>query len=194
MADPERIIAIGASTGGTEAIKEVLVRMPPEVPGIVITQHMPETFTQAFADRLDSLCRIRVKEATHNEHILPGHAYVAPGHSHLLLRRGGGGYVALLEQSPPVNHHRPSVEVLFHSVAQAAGHHAIGIMLTGMGKDGARGMLEMHRAGAYNFAQDEASCIVYGMPREAVALGAVDEILPLMQIPGRVLERLAGRR
>jgi two-component system chemotaxis response regulator CheB len=142
------------------------------------------------------LCRIRVKEAEHNEHILPGHAYVAPGHSHLLLRRGGGGggYVALLEQSPPVNHHRPSVEVLFHSVAQAAGHNAIGIMLTGMGKDGARGMLEMRRAGAYNFAQDEASCIVYGMPREAVALGAVDEILPLTQIPGRVLERLAGKR
>lgn len=193
MADPERIIAIGASTGGTEAIKEVLVRMPPDIPGIVITQHMPESFTQAFASRLDSLCRIRVKEAEHNERILPGHAYVAPGHSHLLLRRTGGGYVALLEQSPPVNHHRPSVEVLFQSVAQAAGHNAIGIMLTGMGKDGARGMLEMRRAGAYNFAQDEASCIVYGMPREAVALGAVDEILPLMQIPVRVLERLAGK-
>lgn len=191
MAEAGRIIAIGASTGGTEAIKEVLVGMPPDVPGIVITQHMPEAFTKTFAARLDSLCRITVKVAEHNERILPGHAYVAPGHSHLLLGGNGAGYVAVLEASPPFNHHRPSVEKLFHSVAQCAGSKAIGIMLTGMGKDGARGMLEMHRAGAYNLAQDEASCVVYGMPREAVALGAVDEVLPLEKIAARVLQRLA---
>ncbi|MBI1175079.1 MAG: hypothetical protein GC139_07410 [Sideroxydans sp.] len=186
-----RIIAIGASTGGTEAIKEVLLGMPPGVPGIVITQHMPEAFTHSFASRLDSLCRIAVKEAEHNERILPGHAYIAPGHSHLLLRRNGTDYFAVLDTSPPVNHHRPSVEMLFRSVAQCAGKNAIGIMLTGMGRDGAVGMLEMHRAGAYNFAQNEASCVVYGMPREAVALGAVDEVVPLSDMARRVLERLA---
>lgn len=192
-----KIIAIGASTGGTEAIKEVLLGMPPTVPGIVVTQHMPQTFTRTFAERLDTLCRIRVKEAEHNERILPGHAYIAPGHSHLKLRCSGGNYVAVLDQSPPVNHHRPSVEVLFRSVAECAGNNAIGVMLTGMGKDGAAGMLEMHRAGAYNFAQDEASCVVYGMPREAVLLGAVDEVVPLGDIAQRVLNRLpriAGRQ
>lgn len=188
-----KVIAIGASTGGTEAIKEVLVRMPPNVPGIVIAQHMPEAFTQTFAERLDVLCRIRVKEAEHDERILPGHAYIAPGHSHLLIRNSGADYVTVLERSPPVNYHRPSVEVLFRSVAQCAGKNAIGIMLTGMGKDGAKGMLEMHQAGAYNVAQDEVSCVVYGMPREAVALGAVDEILPVTEIAQHVLDRLAGR-
>lgn len=189
-----RIIAIGASTGGTEAIKEVLLQMPPDVPGIVIVQHMPEAFTASFVSRLDSMCRIKVKEAEHNEPVLPGHAYVAPGHSHLAVQRNVAGYVTVLESAPPINYHRPSVGRLFQSVAQCAGKEAIGIILTGMGKDGAEAMLEMHRAGAYNIAQDEASCVVYGMPREAVALGAVDEVVPLAKIAERVLARLAHDR
>ena len=192
MTDEAAIIAIGASTGGTEAIKQLLTHLPAEVPGIVIAQHMPPAFTKSFATRLDSLCRITVKEAEHNERILPGHAYVAPGHAHLLLHRSAGAYIAVLDTSPPLNHHRPSVEMLFQSVAENAGRHAIGIMLTGMGKDGARGMRAMHEAGAYNFAQDEQSCVVYGMPREAVALGAVDEVLPLAEIAPRVLRHLAA--
>lgn len=186
------LIAIGASTGGTEAIKEVLLHLPPEVPGIVIAQHMPETFTRSFAERLDSLCRITVREAENNERILPGHAYIAPGHSHLMVRRNGNGYVTVLERSAPYNYHRPSVELLFRSVAEQAGREAIGIMLTGMGKDGAEGLLRMHQAGAWNLAQDEASSVVYGMPREAVALGAVDEIVPLGEIARRVLARIKG--
>ena len=170
----EKIIAIGASTGGTEAIKEVLIRMPADAPGIVIAQHMPEAFTKSFAARLNSLCKITVKESEGGERILPGHAYIAPGHSHLLLKRSGANYVTELSQSAPVNHHRPSVEVLFRSVAQCAGKNAIGVMLTGMGKDGAIGMLEMRQAGAYNLAQDEATCVVFGMPKEAIAVGAVE--------------------
>jgi two-component system chemotaxis response regulator CheB len=186
----EKIIAVGASTGGTEAIKEFLIRLPADSPGIVIAQHMPEAFTKSFAARLDSLCKITVKEAEGNERILPGHAYIAPGHSHLLLKRSGANYMTELSQSPPVNHHRPSVEVLFRSVAQNAGKNVIGVMLTGMGKDGAIGMLEMRQAGAYNFAQDEATCVVYGMPREAVAVGAVDDIVPIQDMAQRVLNRL----
>lgn len=188
---PGRLVAIGASTGGTEAIKEVLTRFPENMPGMVIVQHMPESFTASFAKRLDSLCRVRVKEAAHNERILPGTAYLAPGHSHLLVRRIGGHYFTELSRGEPVNRHRPSVDVLFHSVAEAAGGQAIGVILTGMGKDGAPGMLAMHRAGAWTLAQDQASCVVYGMPREAVALGAVDETLPLEQIAARVVSRLA---
>lgn len=190
--DPSRLVAIGASTGGTEAIKEVLTRFPAQMPGIVIVQHMPESFTGSFARRLDSLCRLRVKEAVHNERILPGTAYLSPGHSHLLVRRIGGHYVTELSRGEPVNRHRPSVDVLFHSVAAAAGAQAIGVILTGMGKDGASGMLAMHRAGAWNIAQDQASCVVYGMPREAVALGATDESLPLLQIAGRVVAKLVA--
>lgn len=186
----EKIIAVGASTGGTEAIKEFLIRLPADAPGIVIAQHMPEAFTKSFAARLDSLCKINVKEAEGNERILPGHAYIAPGHSHLLVKRSGANYMTELSQSPPVNHHRPSVEVLFRSVAQNAGKNVIGVMLTGMGKDGAIGMLEMRQAGAYNFAQDEATCVVYGMPREAVAVGAVDEIVPIQEMAQRVLQKL----
>lgn len=186
----EKIIAVGASTGGTEAIKEFLIRLPADSPGIVIAQHMPEAFTKSFAARLDSLCKISVSEAQGNERILPGHAYIAPGHSHLLLKRSGANYMTELSQSPPVNHHRPSVEVLFRSVAQNAGKNVIGVMLTGMGKDGAIGMLEMRQAGAYNFAQDEATCVVYGMPREAVAVGAVDEIAPIQDMAQKVLSRL----
>ena len=186
----EKIIAVGSSTGGTEAIKEFLIRMPPDAPGIVITQHMPEAFTKTFANRLDGLCKIKVVESEGNERILPGHAYIAPGHSHLLLKRSGANYMTELSQAAPVGHHRPSVEVLFRSVAQFAGKNAIGVMLTGMGKDGAAAMLEMRQAGAYNLAQDEATCVVFGMPRAAIEAGAVDEVVPIQDMTQRVLSRL----
>ncbi len=192
IATTGKIIVVGSSTGGTEAIREFLVRMPADAPGILITQHMPAAFTLSFAKRLDGLCKIRVTEAVDQERVLPGHAYIAPGHSHLLLKRSGANYIAELSQAPPVNHHRPSVEVLFRSAAQNAGKNAIGVMLTGMGKDGAIGMLEMRQAGAYNLAQDEASCVVFGMPREAIAVGAVDEVAPIREMAQRVLQRLAG--
>lgn len=187
----EKLIIIGASTGGTEAIKEVLIHFPENSPGILVTQHMPQMFTKSFAERLDSLCKISVKEAEHNERVLPGHAYIAPGHSHLLLRRNGTNYVIELNQGPPVNRHRPSVDVLFRSVANVAGANALGIILTGMGKDGALGLLEMRQAGSYTIAQDEASCVVFGMPREAIAVGAVCETVPLQNIAHRTLEYLA---
>lgn len=187
----EKILVFGASTGGTEALKDVLVHMPPDCPGIVIAQHMPEGFTKSFAARLDSLCKIKVKEAEHGDRILPGHAYLAPGHSHLLVGRSGANYICELSQAEPVNRHRPSVDVLYRSAAQQAGKNAIGLILTGMGKDGALGMKEMHEAGAYNFAQDETSCVVFGMPKEAIAQGGVDEILPLGKIAARILEYLA---
>ena len=186
----EKLIIVGASTGGTEAIREFLVHLPPDSPGILIAQHMPEGFTRSFAERLNRLCRIAVKEAQHNERVLPGHAYIAPGHSHLLLKRSGSNYATELNQSEPVNRHRPSVEVLFRSAAQAAGPNALGVILTGMGKDGALGMLDMHRAGAYTFAQDEATCVVFGMPKEAIAAGGVDEVLPLQELSGGVLSHL----
>jgi len=186
----EKLIIVGASTGGTEAIKEFLLAMPPDCPGILITQHMPEVFTKSFAARLDSLCRISVKEAEHGERVLPGHAYVAPGHSHLLLRRSGANYMTQLSDAAPVNRHRPSVDVLFGSAAEHAGRNAVGVILTGMGKDGAQGMLAMKQAGAYNFAQDEASCVVFGMPKEAIAAGATDEVLPLSEIAPAVLRCL----
>ena len=186
----EKIIVVGASIGGTEAIKEFLIRMPADAPGILITQHMPEAFTKSFAKRLDGLCKISVCEAEDNQRVLPGHAYIAPGHSHLLLKRSGANYMTELSQSALVNRHRPAVEVLFRSAAQRAGKNAIGVILTGMGKDGAVGMLEMHQAGAYNFAQDEASCVVFGMPHEAILLGAVDEVVDIQQMSQRVLHRL----
>ena len=192
IATTEKIILVGSSTGGTEAIKEFLVRMPADAPGILIAQHMPEAFTKSFAARLDGLCKISVKEAEHNERVLPGHAYIAPGHSHLLLKRSGANYMTELSQAAPVNHHRPSVEVLFRSGAEHAGKNAIGVMLTGMGKDGAIGMLEMRQAGAYNLAQDEATCVVFGMPREAIAVGAVDEVVPIQEMTQHVLNRLMG--
>jgi two-component system chemotaxis response regulator CheB len=184
------LIAIGASTGGTEAIKEVIARLPAEVPGIVIVQHMPEAFTSAFAKRLDSLGPIRVVEAQGGERIQPGHAYLAPGHSHLLVRKSGAGWVTELAQSEPVNRHRPSVDVLFHAVAREAGRHAIGVILTGMGKDGAQGMLAMRQAGAWNIGQDQESCVVYGMPREAAQVGAVAEVSSLNDVAARILARL----
>ena len=187
----EKLIIIGASTGGTEAIKEVLTRLPADVPGILVTQHMPENFTKSFADRLNSLCKIAVKEAEHNERVLPGHAYIAPGHSHLLLKRSGANYMTELNQGPPVNRHRPSVDVLFRSAANVAGANALGIILTGMGKDGAQGLLEMRQAGCHTIAQDEESCIVFGMPKEAINCGGACEVLPLQGIARHALEYLA---
>ena len=186
----EKIIAIGASTGGTEAIKDVLVRLPAEVPGIVMVQHMPETFTPSFAKRLDSLSALRVVEAQGGERILPGHAYLAPGHSHMLVRKSGAGWVTELAKTEPVNRHRPAVDVLFQSVAKEVGRNAIGVILTGMGKDGAQGMLAMRKAGAWNIGQDQESCVVYGMPREAAQVGAVDEVCALGSVAARILSRL----
>jgi two-component system chemotaxis response regulator CheB len=193
LTSSEKLIIIGASTGGTEAIREFLMQMPSDCPGILIAQHMPEGFTSSFARRLDALCKISVSEAAGGERVLPGHAYIAPGHSHLLLARSGANYVTRIEQTPPVNRHRPSVDVLFRSAAQAAGKNAVGVILTGMGKDGAAGMLEMKEAGAHNFAQDEASCVVFGMPREAIGLGAAHEIGALGALPGMVLGHLAAQ-
>ncbi|WP_420997224.1 protein-glutamate methylesterase/protein-glutamine glutaminase [Cupriavidus sp. 30B13] len=187
----EKLIIVGASTGGTEAIKEFLMPMPPDCPAVMIVQHMPAGFTRSFAQRLDGLCRITVKEAEHGERVLPGYAYIAPGDSHMRLARSGANYVAHLSQEPAVNRHRPSVEVLFDSAAQHAGKNAIGVMLTGMGRDGAQGMLRMREAGAYNLAQDENTCIVFGMPKEAIAAGGVHEVVPLHAMSQRVMARLA---
>lgn len=190
----DRIICIGASTGGTEAIKEVLCRLPENVPGIVMVQHMPEMFTSSFARRLDTLARVRVKEAEQGERILPGHAYLAPGHSHLEIRRSGNGYVCELLQTPPYNRHRPAVDVLFNSAAQHARGSAVAALLTGMGKDGAQGMLAMRRAGAWTIGQDQDSCVVYGMPREAAQIGACCEVAPLTQVAERILAALSHGR
>jgi two-component system chemotaxis response regulator CheB len=187
----EKLIIIGASTGGTEAIREVLTRLPPDSPAVLITQHMPPGFTRSFAQRLDSLCKITVTEAVDGERVLPGHAYIAPGDRHLKLARSGANYLVALDDGPPVNRHRPSVEVLFKSAAQLAGPNVLGVMLTGMGKDGAAAMLEMKQAGAFNLAQDEASCVVFGMPKEAIAVGAVDEVLPVTKMAERLLAKLA---
>ena len=188
----EKLICIGASTGGTEAIKEVLVQMPADSPAIVITQHMPPGFTTSFAARLNGLCQITVKEAVNGERILPGHAYIAPGGTQFHVARSGANYVAVVDDGPPVNRHKPSVEVLFKSAAAVVGRNAFGIMLTGMGNDGAVAMREMKDAGSYNYVQDEATCIVFGMPREAIAHGAADEVLPLGQIAPALIARLRG--
>lgn len=186
----EKLIIIGASTGGTEAIREVLQPLPPDCPGIMIAQHMPAGFTRSFAERLSSLCRIKVSEAVQGERILPGHAYIAPGGFHLSLVRSGANYVAQVDLAPPVNRHRPSVDVLFDSAARYAGKNAIGVLLTGMGRDGANGLLRMRQAGSYTLAQDEASCVVFGMPREAIALGAAHEVVPLQYMSQRVMAHL----
>lgn len=183
----EKLLIIGASTGGTEAIKAFLMQMPSDCPGILITQHMPAGFTKSFANRLDSLCKISVKEAEGGERILPGHAFIAPGDKHLMLSRSGANYVTQLSDAPPMSRHKPSVDVLFDSAATYAGKNAIGIIMTGMGKDGAAGMAKMRQAGAYNFAQNEESCVVYGMPREAVAHGGVNEVAHLNDLPKLVL-------
>jgi two-component system chemotaxis response regulator CheB len=188
----EKLICIGSSTGGTEAIKEILVCMPADSPAIVITQHMPPGFTTSFAARLNGLCQITVKEASHGERILPGHAYIAPGGKQFRINRSGANYVAVVEDGEPVNRHRPSVEVLFLSAAEMVGRNAYGIMLTGMGNDGARAMREMRDKGSYNYVQDEASCVVFGMPREAIAHGAADEVLPLDKIAPALLAKLSA--
>ena len=186
----EKIIFIGASTGGTEATKEVLMNLPADAPAVVITQHMPPGFTKSYATRLDGLCRIRVKEASDGERVLPGHAYIAPGGLHLSVERSGANYVARVRDGEPVNRHKPSVEVLFESAARVVGPNALGVMLTGMGADGARAMKAMKDAGSWNLCQDEASCVVFGMPREAIAQGAAHEVLPLQRIAPALIERL----
>jgi len=186
----EKIIFIGASTGGTEATKEVLVQLPADCPAVMITQHMPPGFTKSYAARLDGMCRIRVAEAVDGERVLPGHAYIAPGGSHLMVERSGANYLARVVDTEPVNRHKPSVEVLFDSAARVVGRNALAVMLTGMGGDGAKAMRAMRDAGSWNIAQDEASCVVFGMPREAIAQGAAHEVLPLLQIAPRLLEWL----
>jgi two-component system chemotaxis response regulator CheB len=192
LASTEKLVLVGASTGGTEAIRELLSGFPPDAPAIVITQHMPAGFTRSFALRLNDHCKLKVSEAVDGERLLPGHVYIAPGDHHLAVKRSGANYVASVTEGAPVNRHRPSVEVLFRSGAACAGPNAIGIMLTGMGKDGATAMRELRDAGAYNFAQDEATCVVFGMPKEAIAAGAVHEVLPLPAIAGRTLARLVS--
>ncbi len=182
-----RIVFVGASTGGTEALKELLLGFPADCPPILVVQHMPESFTASFARRLDGLCAPHILEAQGNEKVEPGKVYIAPGHSHLQIRRAPAGYVTELLNTPPVNRHRPSVDVLFDSAAALVGRQAVGVILTGMGKDGAQGLLRMRRAGAQTFGQDEASCVVYGMPREAFLIGAVEEQWPLGDIAKRVL-------
>lgn len=183
-----KIIAIGASTGGTEALKKVLVKMPPNSPGIIIVQHMPANFTKAFASRLNDLCQISVKEAEDNDSVLPGTALVAPGNFHMILRRSGARYYVEIKTGPMVHHQRPAVDVLFKSTAQYAGANAIGVILTGMGADGAAGLLEMKKKGASTIAQDEKSCIVFGMPKEAIKLGAADKIVSLEMIPSEIIK------
>ncbi len=182
-----KVVVVGASTGGTEALRELLEAMPPDAPGIAIVQHMPEVFTAQFAKRLDQTCRIEVKEAASDDRLVPGRALVAPGNRHLVVRRSGALYFVDVVDGPPVSLHRPSVNVLFRSAAQAAGRNAVGVILTGMGDDGADGLLEMRQAGARTVAQDEATSVVFGMPKEAIERGAVDEVLPLPRIAQAVL-------
>ena len=183
----ERIVAIGTSTGGTQALEEVLTQLPRVCPGLVIVQHMPEKFTAAFADRLDRLCQIRVKEAENNDRVVPGQALIAPGGRHLLLQRNGAQYRVEVRDGPQVSRHKPSVDVLFRSVARSAGANALGIIMTGMGDDGAAGLLEMHQAGAQTLAQDEASCVVFGMPKEAIKRGGVSRTVALAGIPREII-------
>jgi two-component system chemotaxis response regulator CheB len=186
----EKIIFIGASTGGTEATREVLVNLPADCPAVMITQHMPPGFTKSYAARLNSLSRIRVAEAVDGERVLPGHAYLAPGGFHLSVERSGANYIARVQDGEAVNRHKPSVEVLFESAARVVGRNALGVMLTGMGGDGAKAMRSMRDAGSWNVVQDEATCVVFGMPREAINHGAANEVLPLMQIAPRLVEWL----
>ena len=189
----QKVVAIGASTGGTEALGLILEDMPLDCPGLVIVQHMPEGFTRAFAQRLDKTCRIEVKEAADGDRVLEGRALIAPGNRHTRLRRTGAHYCVEVTDGPLVSRHRPSVDVLFSSVAESAGSNAVGVILTGMGSDGAQGLGEMRRAGARTIAQDEATCVVFGMPREAILADAVDEVIALPEIPQRILRRaLAG--
>lgn len=188
-----RIVAIGTSTGGTVALETILTRLPEETPGIVIVQHMPAVFTAMFAERLDGLCRIEVREARHGDHVRPGLALVAPGGRHMSLMRNGSGYAVEVRDGEPVNRHKPSVDVLFRSVARVAGADALGIIMTGMGADGAQAMKEMHDTGATTIAQDQASCVVFGMPMEAIRIGGVDHVLPLNRIPEAIINYDKGR-
>jgi len=187
----ERVVALGTSTGGTQALEEVLTTLPRVSPGIVIVQHMPEKFTAAFAARLDSLCQINVKEAQNNDRVVQGRALIAPGGKHMMLKRSGAQYFVEVVDGPLVNRHRPSVDVLFRSVAKCAGANALGVIMTGMGDDGAAGLLEMRKAGAATLAQDEASCVVYGMPKEAVKRGGVERSVPLQGIGREIQQQLA---
>jgi two-component system, chemotaxis family, protein-glutamate methylesterase/glutaminase len=182
----ERVVALGTSTGGTQALELVLAALPRSSPGIVVVQHMPEKFTAAFSERLDDLCEIEVKEAQDNDRVLPGRALIAPGGKQMTLKRSGALYYVEVRSAPPVNRHCPSVDVLFRSVAKHAGRNALGVIMTGMGHDGARGLLEMHQAGARTVAQDEASCVVFGMPKEAIKLGGAEKVLPLHAIPTEI--------
>jgi two-component system chemotaxis response regulator CheB len=190
----EQVVCIGASTGGTESLREVLMELPPNSPGIVIVQHMPEKFTAAFARRLNGLCQVDVKEAEDGDQVISGRVLIAPGNHHMLLQRSGARYHVSIKDGPLVSRHRPSVDVLFRSAAQYAGSNALGIIMTGMGDDGAKGLLEMKKAGATTIAQNEESCVVFGMPKEAIALGAADKIVPLSAIPGEIqkMRTLAG--
>jgi two-component system chemotaxis response regulator CheB len=183
----QKVVVIGASTGGTEALRVLLEAMPPDAPGIAIVQHMPEVFTAQFAKRLHQTCRIEVKEAERNDRLVSGRALIAPGNHHLAVRRTGALYSVEVQDGPPVSLHRPSVDVLFRTAAQAAGPNAVGVILTGMGNDGAEGMAELKTAGAHTIAQDEATCVVFGMPKEAIARGGVDEVLPLPRIAQAIL-------
>ncbi|MCP4633797.1 MAG: chemotaxis response regulator protein-glutamate methylesterase [candidate division Zixibacteria bacterium] len=185
-----KVIAIGASTGGTQALSSLLKVLPANTAGTVIVQHMPENFTKSFANRLNDICDMEVSEAKDGDSVVPGKALIAPGNSHIILKRSGANYYLSIKNGPLVNRHRPSVEVLFKSVAQIAGKNAVGAILTGMGADGARGMLEMKNAGAYTIAQDEKSCVVFGMPKEAIKLGGVEKVLPLDKIPKAILSHL----
>jgi two-component system chemotaxis response regulator CheB len=189
-----KVVAIGSSTGGTEALKDVLSPLPADFPGIVMVQHMPEAFTRPFAERLNSLCRIHVSEAKDGDSILPGHALLAPGGHQMAVVRRGAEYKVRVYRGERVNMHLPSVDVLFSSCARQLGRNAIGVILTGMGADGARGMLEMKQADAYNIAQNEASCVVFGMPKEAIARGGVDEVVALRKIPEALMERLSREK
>ncbi|MBM4340033.1 MAG: chemotaxis response regulator protein-glutamate methylesterase [Deltaproteobacteria bacterium] len=186
----QKLIAIGASTGGTEALKEVLIRLPLNTPGTLIVQHMPAQFTKAFAERLNGICQIEVKEAKDGDSVLNGQALIAPGNFHMVLKRSGARYYVSVKDGPMVHHQRPAVDVLFNSVAQYAGANAIGVILTGMGSDGAQGMLKMKEAGARTIAQDEESCVVFGMPKEAIKLNAVDRVVPLGYIPNEIIQMI----
>jgi two-component system chemotaxis response regulator CheB len=190
----DQVIAVGASTGGTEALKDFLVEVPADCPGLVIVQHMPEKFTRAFADRLDGLCTVRVQEAVDGDRVLTGHALIAPGGHHMRLARAGADYLVRLDREPPVNRHRPSVDVLFSSCAETAGPNAVAVIMTGMGDDGARGMLAMRKAGARTLAQDEASCVVFGMPKAAIDMGGAERVLPLSQLADATLHLVRSNR
>ncbi len=189
----DTVVAIGASTGGTEALREMLTALPADAPGVVVVQHMPERFTRAFAERLDRLCTVRVKEAENGDRVLAGHVLIAPGNYHLRVVRDGALVRAQLGQDPPVNRHRPSVDVLFQAAAETLGPNAVGVIMTGMGCDGAKGLLAMRQAGARTVAQDPESCVVFGMPREAIALGAAERVVPLNHIAGCVLDMIHAR-